>query len=46
MAASALAVPALLSLNDYLVTSYRPDCDFVDSYLEGRPLGEYEHKNL
>ena len=46
MAASALAVPTLLSLKDYLATSYRPDCDFVDGYLEERPLGEYEHNNL
>ena len=35
-----------LSLEEYLHTSYHPDCDFVDGHLEERPVGEYEHNNL
>ena len=35
--------PALLSIDEYLHTSYRPDVDFVDGEIEERTLGEYEH---
>lgn len=35
--------PVLLSLEEYLRTSYEPDADFVDGFVEGRTLGEYEH---
>lgn len=38
--------PALLSLDEYLHTSYRPDVDFVDGELEERNLGEFEHARL
>jgi len=33
----------LVSLEEYLRTSYQPDCDFVDGTIEERQLGEYEH---
>ncbi|RXH55918.1 Uma2 family endonuclease [Granulicella sibirica] len=36
----------LVSLEDYLRTSYHPDCDFVDDHIEERNLGEFDHGNL
>lgn len=33
----------LISLEEYLHTSYRPDCDFVDGEVLERNLGEPEH---
>jgi len=46
MAVATETVPALLTLEEYLRTSYDPDCDFVDGVLEERNVGEYEHNNL
>ena len=37
---------ALLSVEEYLATSYRPDCDYVDGRLEERNLGEWDHADL
>lgn len=31
------------SLSEYLHTSYRPDCDYVDGVIEERNLGEFDH---
>jgi Uma2 family endonuclease len=31
------------SLADYLRTSYRPDCDYVDGEVHERNLGEFDH---
>lgn len=36
----------LLSLEEYLRTSYHPDCDFVDGQIEERNVGEREHSVL
>jgi Uma2 family endonuclease len=36
----------LLSIEEYLRTSYRPDCDFVDGQIEERNLGERDHARL
>ena len=36
----------LISVQEYLATSYRPDCDFVDGELQERNLGELEHALL
>jgi hypothetical protein len=33
----------LISLEEYLHTSYHPDCDFVDDHIEERTLGESDH---
>jgi len=38
--------PSLLSIEEYLRTSYKPDVDFVDGHLEERHLGEFEHARL
>ena len=39
----AAAVTGLISLEEYLLTVYHPDCEFADGILEERNLGEYEH---
>lgn len=36
----------LIAANEYLKTSYRPDCDFVDGKLEERNVGEHDHAAL
>lgn len=33
-------------MEEYLATSYRPDCDYVDGEIEERNLGEKEHSIL
>lgn len=33
----------LISVREYLTTSYRPDCDYVDGVVEERNLGERDH---
>jgi len=37
---------ALLSIDEYLKTSYRPDCDFIDGELEERNVGERDHNRI
>ena len=46
MAAAPHTVPALQSLEEYLLTSYNPDCDFVDGHIEERNMGELEHSTV
>ncbi len=46
MAAISQTVPELLTLDEYLRTVYRPDCDFVDDHLEERNMGESTHSLL
>lgn len=36
----------LISVQEYIATTYRPDCDFVDGELRKRNLGELEHSLL
>jgi Uma2 family endonuclease len=38
--------PELISVREYLTTSYRPDCDYVDGRIEKRNVGEYDHSYL
>ena len=38
--------PPLISVEEYLRSSYRPDCDYVDGVVEERNLGEEDHSNL
>jgi len=42
----AAATQAPISVSEYLHTSYRPDCDYVDGVVEERNLGELEHSLL
>ncbi len=37
------ATPLPLSVEDYLHSSYSPDCDYVDGELQERNLGEFDH---
>jgi Uma2 family endonuclease len=32
-----------VTVEEYLQTSYRPDCDYVDGRIEERNVGEYDH---
>lgn len=35
-----------ISLEEYLQTSYKPDCDFVDDHLEERNVGKFDHNRI
>jgi Uma2 family endonuclease len=37
---------ALVSVEEYLSSSYEPDCDYVDGVLEERNWGEWDHSRL
>ena len=43
MATAAQIDPATMTLEEYLRTSFHPDCDFVDGRVEERTLGETKH---
>ncbi|MES2391773.1 MAG: Uma2 family endonuclease [Acidobacteriota bacterium] len=38
--------PPLLSIEEYLRTSYHPDADYIDGEIEERNVGEYEHGKI
>jgi Uma2 family endonuclease len=38
-----MAVGTTVSVEEYLHTSYRPDCDYVDGEVQERNVGELEH---
>lgn len=40
------ALPTLVSVEGYLHTAYRPDCDYVDGVLVERNVGEKSHAKL
>ena len=35
-----------VSVSEYLATSYRPDCDYLDGELLERNVGEWDHSRL
>jgi Uma2 family endonuclease len=35
-----------ISVEEYLNTTYRPDVDYVDGFIERRSLGEFDHGDL
>ncbi len=39
----AAATQLPISVSEYLRTSYRPDCDYVDGVVEERNVGEFDH---
>ena len=41
-----MPVAALVLLQEYLETSYRPDCDYLDGELLERNVGEWDHSRL
>ena len=46
MKARALVPPALVSIEEYLRSTYRPDCDYVDGEVLERNVGERDHSRL
>jgi Uma2 family endonuclease len=36
----------LISVDEYLASSFRPDCDYVDGHIEERNLGERTHSRI
>ena len=41
-----MATAAHISLSEYLETSYRPDCEYVDGEVRERNVGKFEHARL
>jgi Uma2 family endonuclease len=41
-----MATVPLVSLEEYLHTSYRPDCDYIDGVVVERNLGQHLHARL
>ena len=41
-----MATTNLVSVQEYLRTSYRPDCDYVDGDVRERNVGEIDHAHL
>lgn len=41
-----MSVAALISIDEYLNTSYEPDCDYVDGALQVRNLGKKHHSRF
>jgi Uma2 family endonuclease len=41
-----MSTRTLISVEEYLASSYRPDCDYVDGHIEVRNLGERAHSRL
>ena len=41
-----MSARTLISVEQYLASSYEPDCDYVDGYIEERNLGERPHSRL
>ncbi len=41
-----MATETLISVEEYLGTSYRPDCEYVDGYVLERNLGERDHSSV
>jgi Uma2 family endonuclease len=43
---SAVSQPVRIQVEEYLATSYRPDCDHVGGAIEQRNVGEFDHSFL
>lgn len=41
-----MSVAHAISLEEYLHTAYRPDCDWIDGEVRERNLGQFDHANL
>ncbi len=41
-----MATSTAVSIETYLHTSYRPDCDYIDGEIQERNLGEKDHARL
>jgi Uma2 family endonuclease len=41
-----MATAAQISVSEYLETTYRPDCDYVDGEVRERNVGKWEHARI
>jgi Uma2 family endonuclease len=41
-----MAVPTLISVEEYLSTAYSPDCDYVDGHVQERNVGGRGHSRV
>ncbi len=41
-----MATLAQISIEEYLQTSYRPDCEYIDGEVRERNMGQWEHSRL
>ena len=41
-----MSIAAVVSLGEYLTTSYRPDCEYLEGELLERNVGEWDHSRL
>lgn len=41
-----MSTRTVVTLNEYLTTSYRPDCEYLDGELLERNVGEWDHSRL
>ena len=41
-----MATPVLIPVSEYLRTTYRPDCDYIDGEVKERHLGETPHATI
>src|ERR1700690_2975335 len=41
-----MSTRTLIPVEEYLATSYSPDCDYVDGQVVERNLGEWDHSSL
>lgn len=46
MASPEIRSGTLISVEEYLASSYRPDCDYVDGHVLERNFGEFDHSRL
>ena len=44
--ATAVQIPAHPTLEEYLHTTYRPDCEYIDGEIKERNVGKWEHARL
>ncbi len=41
-----MSISVAIPVSEYLATSYRPDCDYLDGELLERNVGEFDHSRL
>ena len=46
MLGKGMSAGTLIPVDEYLASSYDPDCDYVDGHLEERNFGEWDHASL
>lgn len=41
-----MSAATMISVDEYLATVYRPDCDYIDGEVRERNVGEFDHSSL